>query len=245
MKKYQILKWVIFSIAVAINLFILVNAFMNGEVSAKESNSIAHTAADAINIIIPDAIPPSNFPQFAFNFRKAVGHFGLFALSGGFTSWALYLFVKKTKVGYFLYQLAVTLGFGLLLAVITELVQILVDGRYGTFADVGIDFGGYFSGVFLVFLIFFLKKSPIFKKEKKWRKSGRKIDLIFLKEKTHFYVVPFSKFSGGGKGIRTPAKLAPTTGFRNRPLQPLGYSSAENYNTNELDYLQKNINQSV
>lgn len=165
MKKYQILKWVIFSIAVAINLFILINAFMNGEASAKESNSVAHTAADAINTIKPETITPSNFPQFAFNLRKAVGHFGLFALSGGFTSWALYLFVKETKVGYFLYQLAMTLGFGLLLAVLTELAQILVDGRYGTFADVGIDFAGYFSGVFLVFLIFLLIKSPIFKKQ--------------------------------------------------------------------------------
>ena len=166
MKKYQILKWVICSIAIAINLFILINAFRNGEVSAKESNSLAETAANAINTLRPETITPTNFPTFAFNLRKVVGHFGLFALSGGFTSWALYLFVKETKVDYFLYQLAMTLGFGLLLAVITELAQILVDGRYGTFADVGIDFGGYFSGVFLVFLILFLKKSPIFKKAK-------------------------------------------------------------------------------
>ena len=166
MKKYQFLKWFIFSIAVAINLFILINAFINGEASAKESNSIAHTAADAINTVKPETITPSNFPSFAFNLRKVLGHFGLFALSGGFTSWALYLFVKDTKIGYFLWQLLMTLGFGLLLATITELAQIFVAGRYGSFGDVGIDFGGYFSGVFLVFLILLLKKSPIFKKTK-------------------------------------------------------------------------------
>ena len=166
MKKKIFLKWFIFSIAVAINLFILINAFINGEASAKESNSIAHTAADVINTVKPETITPTNFPTFAFNLRKAVGHFGLFALSGGFTSWALYLFVKETKVNWFVYQLSMSLGFGLLLALITELTQIFVDGRYGSFADIGIDFGGYFLGVFLVFLILFLKKSPIFKREK-------------------------------------------------------------------------------
>ena len=166
MKKYQFLKWFIFSIAVAINLFILINAFITGEVSAKESNSVAQTAADVINTVKPETITPANFPTFAFSLRKLVGHFGLFALSGGFTSWALYLFIKDTKVGYFVWQLCIGLGYGLLLAIITELAQLFVEGRSGTFADVGIDFAGYFIGVFLVFLILFLKKSPIFHKEK-------------------------------------------------------------------------------
>ena len=57
MKKKQILKWFILAIAVAINLFILINAFINGEASAKESNVIAHTAADVINTIKAIKIP--------------------------------------------------------------------------------------------------------------------------------------------------------------------------------------------
>ncbi len=162
MKKYNVLKWIIFAIALAINLFIFINAFINGEVSAKESNSIAHTAADVINDIKPETITNENFPTFAFNLRKAVGHCGLFALSGGFTTWALYLFVKDKKVGYFVWQLLMTFGFGISLAAITELVQIGVDGRAGTFADLGYDSLGYFIGVFLVFLIFLIRKSPIF-----------------------------------------------------------------------------------
>lgn len=165
MKKYLFLKWFIFSIAVAINLFILINAFISGDVSAKESNTIAHTAADVINTIKPETITPTNFPTFAFNLRKAVGHFGLFALSGGFTTWSLYLFVKDKKIGYFLWQLLMTFGFGITLAAITEIAQLGVKGRSGTFMDVGIDFLGYFSGVFLVFLIFLIRKSPIFFKK--------------------------------------------------------------------------------
>ena len=162
MKKYNVLKWIIFSIALAINIFILVNAFINGDVSAKESNSAAKAVADGINTIKPNTITKDNFPTFAFNLRKAVGHFGLFGLSGGFTTWALYLFVKEKKYGYFLWQLLMTFGFGITLAAVTELIQIGVAGRTGTFVDIGIDTLGYFCGVFLVFLILLIRKSQIF-----------------------------------------------------------------------------------
>lgn len=167
MKKTEILKWFILAIAVAINLFILINAFLNGEVSAKESNDVAHTAAEVINTVKPETITPQNFDKFAFNFRKAVGHFLLFAFSGGFTTWAAYLFLKNTKLGYFVSLLCLTFGFGFLLALISEFAQIFIDGRTGAWADVGIDSGGYFIGVLPVILILLLKKSPIFLTPKK------------------------------------------------------------------------------
>ena len=173
MKKYQFLKWFIFSIAVAINLFILINAFINGEVSAKESNTIAHTTADVINTVKPETITPDNFDRFALDLRKAVGHFGLFALSGGFSSWALYLFLKDTKVGYFAWQSLMTLGFGFVLAMISEFVQIFVEGRTGAWTDVGIDFSGYFIGFSLVFLILLLRKSKIFLMENYAKKQAK------------------------------------------------------------------------
>lgn len=162
MKKYVILKWVILAIAIAINLFILINAFLNGEISAKESNDVAHTAADVINTVKPETITPQNFDRFAFDVRKAVGHFLLFALSGGFTTWAGYLFLKDTKLGYFVWELLLTFAFGFTLAIITEFAQIFVEGRTGAWLDVGIDSLGYFIGVFPVILVLLIRKSPIF-----------------------------------------------------------------------------------
>ena len=170
MKKKEILKWFILAIAIAINLFILINTFINGEMSAKESNTVAHTAADVINTVKPETITPKNFDKFAFDVRKVIGHFMLFALSGGFTTWSIYLFLKNTKVGYFLWQLLFTFAFGFSLALITEFAQLFVDGRSGAWLDVGIDSGGYFCGVFLVILILLLKKSPIFHRQKKYEK---------------------------------------------------------------------------
>ena len=165
MKKQKFLKWFILSIAIAINLFILINAFINGEASAKESNTIAHTTADVINTIKPETITPQNFDHFAFDLRKIVGHFLLFAFSGSFSSWAAYLFSKDTKVGYFLIQIMMDLSFGFVMALVSEFVQIFVEGRSGAWADVGIDFAGFFLGFSVVFLIFLLRKSKIFHKE--------------------------------------------------------------------------------
>ena len=171
MKKQIFLKWFILALALAINLFILINAFINGEVSAKESNTIAHTTADVINTVKPETITAANFDHFAFNIRKIVGHFGLFAVSGLFSSWATYLFAKDTKAGFFLTQISMDLSFGLVVAFASEFAQIFVDGRTGAWADVGIDFAGFFLGFSIIFIIFLLRKSKIFHKENYLKKT--------------------------------------------------------------------------
>ena len=165
MKKQIFLKWFILALAIAINLFILINAFINGEVSAKESNTIAHTTADVVNTVKPETITPENFDHFAFNIRKVVGHFGLFLVSGVFSSWATYLFSTDSKVGYFLSQIMMDLSFGLVVAFASEFVQIFVDGRSGAWADVGIDFSGFFLGFLIIFIILLIRKSKIFHTE--------------------------------------------------------------------------------
>ena len=172
MNKQKFLKWFILSIAIAINLFIIINAFISGEASAKESNTIAHTTADVINTIKPETITPQNFDHFAFDLRKILGHFLLFAFSGGFSSWAAYLFARDTKVGFFLTQMIMDLSFGFAMALLSEFVQVFVDGRSGAWADVGIDFAGFFLGFSTVFLVFLLKKSKIFHKENYMKKQA-------------------------------------------------------------------------
>ena len=173
MKRKGVLKWFILAIAIAINLFILINAFMNGEASSKESSNVANIIASIINLFKHDAINAENFGTFVKYIRKIVGHFALFALSGGFTTWSIYLFFKETKFAYFLWQLLFTFSFGLALSLITEFVQLFADGRSGAWGDVGIDIGGYFCGVFLVILILFLKKSPIFHRQENMKNEAK------------------------------------------------------------------------
>lgn len=166
MKKRDFLRWLILGIALAINVFIIVNAFINGEASAKESTSIAQTTADIINDIKEDTITPEKFPTFAYYFRKAIGHFALFASSGLFSSWALYLFIGDRKIGYFAYELGMSLTFGFALACISELCQKFTDGRVGAWTDVGIDMMGYALGLILVFLVLLIMRSKIYKYQK-------------------------------------------------------------------------------
>ena len=173
MKKRQTLKWIILIIAIAINIFIIVNAFINGDLSAKESNTIAHTTAEVINTVKPETITEQNFDRFAFDLRKILGHFLLFAFSGFFSSWTTYLFSKDTKTGYFLTQAVMDLTFGFVMALLSEFVQIFIKGRTGAWTDVGIDFAGFSLGFLVIFLVFLLKKSKIFNKENYIKKQAK------------------------------------------------------------------------
>lgn len=152
MKKNKVLTWIIFGIAIALDIFILVNAFINGEKSAVESNNFAHTTADVINTVKPETITEQNFESFASFLRKFAGHFSLFAVTGVFATWSIFrIFPLKNWI-----KISISFCHGLVLAFLSEFIQIFVSGRSGNFVDVGIDFGGYFLGSILVFLILFL-----------------------------------------------------------------------------------------
>lgn len=152
MKKNKVLTWIIFGIAICLDIFIIINAFINGEKSAVESNNFAHTTADVINTVKPETITVQNFDSFASFLRKFAGHFSLFAVTGVFVTWSVFrLFPLKKWI-----KISISLGHGLVLAFLSEFIQIFVSGRSGNFVDVGIDFGGYFLGLIFTFLILIL-----------------------------------------------------------------------------------------
>lgn len=166
MKKQKIYKWIIISIALAINVFILVNSFFGGNMSNAVSNSMTSAAASVVNGISKDAVNGSNRETFVVIIRKLFGHFGLFGLSGVMSTWSFYLIFKDTKYNYFFRFGLLSFLFGLGVAWLAEFVQLFADGRSGSSADVAIDMLGYFIGVLLVIFVLFLAKRPIFTKEK-------------------------------------------------------------------------------
>lgn len=156
MKRKNFLKWIILGILILVDVFIIVNAFINGKASAQESNKVAHIAADAVNTIKPETITETNFPKFAFNIRKLIGHFSLFGLSGILTMWTANLFYKTTnKLTNFVFVILILVK-GFSLAVVSEFIQKFISDRTGSWKDIGIDFSGYFIGVLLVILIILL-----------------------------------------------------------------------------------------
>lgn len=107
-----------------------------------------------IEWIARQAIDDDNFNDFAGFLRKAAGHFMLFLVTAIFGIIFFYFYFDDIKVWWLM--LSMSLGTGLLVAGLSELIQKFTDGRSGLWSDVGIDFLGYFIGTVLTIGIIFL-----------------------------------------------------------------------------------------
>ena len=86
--------------------------------------------------------------------RKLIGHFGAFLVTGVFGILTAYFFFFKGKMKYI--SLAIFLVYGLLLAILSEVLQIFAGSRTPAWSDVGIDFSGYAIGAIVTFGILLL-----------------------------------------------------------------------------------------
>ena len=159
MKKSK-LDWILFfiflTLALAINAYIIYHACLNGAKSSEASQGVVQVSEDVINTIKPDTINETNHESFASFIRKAFGHFGLFVISGLFTSLAIYFFIKDFRWYRFYFGIAISFTFGFLVALTTEIIQLNVPERSGEFTDVLIDSSGYLLGLGIIVLILFL-----------------------------------------------------------------------------------------
>ena len=90
-KKYFIWTLIFSVIALAINAFIIVHSCLDATTSTEASHGVVEIAEEVINTVAPGTITPDNHDSFVSFIRKAFGHFGLFLISGFFTSLALFL----------------------------------------------------------------------------------------------------------------------------------------------------------
>lgn len=163
MKKKYLILFIIFAIlALAMDAFIIYQSCLNGSQSTTWSGHTVEIIKNIINSIFHNAINDSNISTFTNVIRKLVGHFGLFFISGIFTSLAIYYLLYENKLAHY-YKILIMLPFGLSVAIITEVIQLSVPNRSGQLTDVLIDFAGYFTAIILVnlilLLIFYKKKT--------------------------------------------------------------------------------------
>ena len=155
-KKHLVLTIVISALALLMNVFIIVQACLNGTMSSESSGFLVNLLKAFISVFDKNAINEENIGAFTSVVRKLIGHFGFFAISGSLTSWSIYLvsyYLKKYKPYM---GIIFSLCFGLFLAGLTELIQAFVPDRSPQVTDVLIDFGGYILGAGLIILIIFL-----------------------------------------------------------------------------------------
>ena len=155
-KTYLVWTIIFIVLAIAINAYIIMHSCLDAIKSTEASNGVVEVAEDTINTISPGTITPENHDSFASFIRKAFGHFGLFMISGLLSSVAIYLAFNPLRWSKYYLLVIMSLGFGLLVGITTELIQLNVPGRSGEFLDVLIDFSGYLLGFLIILLILFL-----------------------------------------------------------------------------------------
>ena len=153
-KKTKITFIVFLVLAIGLNLFILINAFIPGEESKLVASPIVKLCAAICNFFnhgcVPDPIPD----DFIILVRKLVGHFSCFLVDGVLTTMVVYLGFKGKLKNIFLTLISV--GYGIALAGLTEIIQLFIPGRAGSIVDVFYDSMGYIVGAFLLYLAYSL-----------------------------------------------------------------------------------------
>ena len=126
-------------------IFIWSNSLKPGNSSGEMSGSVT----EVINAVVGFFIPGFEFSHY---FIRKMAHFSEFAILGGL----LCISFRKTlpKKSYLVF-LAVPSAF--LVASADEVIQLFVDGRAGSFADVMIDTSGALTATALAFLVLVIK----------------------------------------------------------------------------------------
>ena len=153
-------------LAVAINGYIIMHSCLDAIESTKASAGVVEVAEEVVNTVRPETITPENHDSFASFIRKAFGHFGLFAISGLFSSLAFFLSLHPYNWCKHYMNVIFSLAFGLMMGIITETIQLTVPGRSGEITDVLIDFSGYVLGTLFIGLIIFLVIRKVRQKQK-------------------------------------------------------------------------------
>ena len=153
--RYLWWQWIIIVLALAINVFIIINSFMNANQSTKQSGSVVELLTNIINGIKPGTINDENISSFSNVIRKLIGHFGLFLISGIFTTLSVKFIYYNLKKKYWIFVI-ISSSFGLFLAILTEFIQLFVPGRSGEMMDVLIDFLGYIIAALIICLIIYI-----------------------------------------------------------------------------------------
>lgn len=150
--KRNVYKYTILTLAIAINIFIILQSSFNGSISTSQSGWVVNMIKNIINTFFKNAINENNIDGFTSFVRKLIGHFLLFGVSGLFTTWSIYLFLK-TKINKTYLLMLISLLFGFFLATLTEFIQHFLPGRVGSYLDVIIDTSGYLLFLLLYYLI--------------------------------------------------------------------------------------------
>ena len=155
-KKLIILKWIFFSLMIIINAFIIFQSCLPANSSSEWSNVVVVIIED----ISGGSVTPSSHvtPDLTFSefIRKAIGHFTLFGIDGIISYLYFYYLDKDKCFKYNWLKYVLALSIGIFIASLTEIIQLVVPGRYGDIIDVLLDVLGFIFFMGITILVIYL-----------------------------------------------------------------------------------------
>ena len=150
MKKY--LKYIYLTIYILIITLIFIYALRDATESSSDSGRITKILLSLLETFNLENI--INVNTLSMLVRKLIGHFGLFFVCGFFGVNTFINFITNKK-----YSIILNLITGLLIAIISELLQLIPVGRSCQISDMLIDYSGYL--LICVIYIFIKRKSLV------------------------------------------------------------------------------------
>lgn len=150
MKKY--LKYIYLTIYILIITLIFIYALRDATESSSDSGGITKILLSLLETFNLENI--INVNTLSRLVRKLIGHFGLFFVCGFFGVNTFINFITNKK-----YSIILNLITGLLIAIISELLQLIPVGRSCQISDMLIDYSGYL--LICVIYIFIRRKSLV------------------------------------------------------------------------------------
>ena len=132
------------------------------DITYKANPSLTHRVK--IVSIKSGAISINNIQEFGLYIRKSLGHAAVFMVAQIFTLLAFFMFYPERK--WYVYT-SMSLGEGLFISGLSELIQFFIPSRSGAWLDVLIDFSGVVVGAALALLGIFIVKKIIAKRRAK------------------------------------------------------------------------------
>ena len=145
----MIKKWVFRIITtlclIATVVFIFSNSLQDANTSGAQSDKVVEGVQNIVNTIVP-----SNPPTVTSKFVRKSAHFSEFMLLGFLAVLTYLSYTNNRKVVW------VIPVFGLVIAIIDEVLQLFIDGRVGAVLDVLIDFSGVIFGILVAMFACFV-----------------------------------------------------------------------------------------
>jgi len=155
-KSIKITKWIFFALMIIINLFIIYQSCLPDVSSKSWSDAVVDMIKTITHGDIDSGTPITPNLSWGKLIRKLIGHFSLFGLDGVITYLYFYFLNRDRPFKYKYLYIIIPSVIGILLAVITECLQLVIPGRVGDIIDILIDIAGFLLGLGITFLITYL-----------------------------------------------------------------------------------------